>query len=381
MAGTLFTPMRLKQRRDRLRMQLERARLDAMLVLDRLNALYLSGFDGSNCRLLVTRDHGDWFLTDFRYIQTAQKQIKGAEVLLMRQFGDPVFPDLLKRLKVRRLGFEEGISWGAHRSLAETLEGVTLKPAGGLVSKLRMVKDSAEVTAIARAQQLNEAMQADALVAAARLQLTEASLARRMRDYLADHEAAEAFDTIVAAGPNSSLPHARPGANPIQPGGYLLLDSGARLGPYHSDMTRTVVLGRGSIKHREIYQIVLDAQLAALAEIGPGVACRKVDQAARRVISKAGYGEYFGHGTGHGVGLEIHEGPRLNQSTKECLEPGMVVTVEPGIYLPGFGGVRIEDLVVVTEKGWRNLTSVDKDYQEIPVRWSGASQAKRVGRS
>jgi Xaa-Pro aminopeptidase len=362
-------------------MQLERSRLDAMLVMDRLNALYLSGFDGSNCRLLVTRDHGDWFLTDFRYIESAQKQVKGANVLLMRQFGDSVFPELLKRLKVRRLGFEESISWGAHRSLAQTLEGVTLKPAEELVSKLRMVKDSAEITAIARAQQLNQAMQEDALVAVADQQVTESALARRMRDYLADHEASEAFDTIVATGPNSSLPHARPGANLVQPDGYLLLDSGARLGPYHSDMTRTVVLGQGSTKHREIYQIVLDAQLAALAEIGPGVSCRKVDQVARRVISKAGYGEFFGHGTGHGVGLQIHEGPRLNQSSKERLEPGMVVTVEPGIYLPGFGGVRIEDLVVVTEKGWRNLTSMDKEYREIPVRWSGASQASRVGRS
>jgi Xaa-Pro aminopeptidase len=301
------------------------------------------------------------------------------QVLLMRQFGDSVFPGLLRERRIRKLGFEESQAWGAVQALAEGLKGVSLRPAGKLLSQLRMVKDSAEVQAIAQAQRLNESMQDAAFGWACRGGLSELQLQRRMRDFLADHNAVEAFETIVAGGRNSSLPHARPTSAVISAAHFLLLDSGAKQSHYHSDMTRTLVLGRGTQRHREIYGIVLDAQKAALQTIRAGIPCRRVDAAARKVIDQAGYREAFGHGTGHGVGLEIHEGPRLNQTSKDVLEPGMVVTVEPGIYLPGFGGVRIEDLVVVTDKGHRNLTSADKDYRELPMRSTKPPRRKGPG--
>lgn len=175
----------------------------------------------------------------------------------------------------------------------------------------------------------------------------------------------EAFDSIVASGPNSSLPHAVPTARRVRAGEYLLFDMGVKSGLYHSDMTRTVAVGKASARHREVYEIVLEAQQRALASIRAGVACRDVDAQARDYIAVAGYGEQFGHGLGHGVGLQIHEGPTLNPRSEQVLSEGMVVTVEPGIYIPGFGGVRIEDLVVVTKDGYRNLTSVPKQFKSI----------------
>jgi Xaa-Pro aminopeptidase len=179
------------------------------------------------------------------------------------------------------------------------------------------------------------------------------------------HRVEEAFESIIATGKNSSLPHATAGKAKVRKGDYLLIDMGVKNKLYHSDLTRTACVGEASSRHREIYEIVQAAQLAALKKIRPGARCRDVDAAARELITEAGYGEEFGHGLGHGVGLEIHEGPTLNPRSEEILREGMVVTVEPGVYVPGFGGVRIEDLVVVSKNGYRNLTTLSKEFRLI----------------
>ena len=181
-----------------------------------------------------------------------------------------------------------------------------------------------------------------------------------------DNNCEEAFSSIIAAGINSALPHAVPSNTRVAKNKFLLFDMGVKKNHYHSDMTRTVAVGEKlPVKAREIYSVVLEAQIAALGAVAPGVECKAIDKIARDIISAAGYGEYFGHGLGHGVGLEIHEGPTLNARSKDVLEPGMVITIEPGIYLPDLGGVRIEDLVVVTATGYRNLTKIPKTLSYI----------------
>jgi Xaa-Pro aminopeptidase len=356
-----FQPPLLSQRRERLRALFAKSKVDAALITHPVHILYFAGFESSNAQILVTRRHGDYLLTDFRYIEAAKKTAHGMTVVEIRQFRDQSLSGLLADCRIRRLGAEEASqTHGAWLALAETLEKIELQPMSEAILGLRQIKDAEEIQAITRAQKLNEQLQRYAVDLVKTRPMTEAQLRREIRNFLMDHQAEEAFDTIVASGANSSLPHAKSGSRALSKGGFLTLDSGARLAFYHSDMTRTYQLSPISPKLREIYEVVLEAQLAGLAEVRPGTPCAKVDQAARSIIQKAGYGDFFGHGTGHGVGLQIHEGPRLNQTSKETLRPGMVVTVEPGIYLPGLGGVRIEDLLVVTEDGATNINKLSK---------------------
>lgn len=351
------------RRLEALRRRMGEAGLDAFVILDRANTVYFAGFPCSNSVTVVT-EKSAFFLTDFRYLEKATAEISALEVRRMTQHGIDELSALLKALAVRRIGFEGTVSYNDYARLKKAAGRVRLEEASQLPLRLRAVKDEAEVELIAANQRTNEAIFRLALKAA-RAGVSEQELLRVIRTEMVRRGVEEAFDSIIASGKNSSLPHAVPTARRVREGEYLLFDMGVRSGLYHSDMTRTVVVGKASPRHREIYEIVLEAQERALAAIRPGAACREVDAQARNHIAQAGYGDYFGHGLGHGVGLQIHEGPTLNPRSDQVLEEGMVVTVEPGIYIPGFGGVRIEDLVVVTRDGYRNLTSVPKRYRSL----------------
>jgi Xaa-Pro aminopeptidase len=306
------------------------------------------------------------FLTDFRYIEKARADLSRFDVRQTNQNGGDDVASVLRSLAARRVGFEESIQFGQYGRFRAAAKRAKLIPAGRDIAAIRAVKDDGEIECIARNQRLNEAIFRTGL-RSVHEGLREEEIRQIIRAEMNGRLVEEAFDTIIASGPNSSLPHAVPGRRRIRAGEYLLFDMGVRRDHYHSDMTRTVFLGTPTTRHRHVYNIVLQAQAAALRKVRAGVACRDVDRAARDVIARAGFGEYFGHGLGHGVGLEIHEAPALNPRSDDTLAAGNVITIEPGIYIPGFGGVRIEDLIVVTRSGFVNLTSAAKRFQSISI--------------
>lgn len=349
------------RRLQALRARFEELDVDGFLTFYGPNRRYLSGFTGTAGYVLVTARHAV-LLTDSRYTEQARQQAPAFEVI---QHGDEVWDALARQVRragVTRLGFEQervSVDWlgraGAH------LRDVAWVSAGGTVEHLRMVKDEDEIAAIRRAQALTERVLAEVLPMV-RPGVREVDLAVELEFRMRRQGAsAAAFDFIVASGPRSALPHGTASDRAIQPGDLVTFDIGCVVDGYCSDLTRTVVVGEPDARQREIYDLVLRAQEAGLAALQPGRTGREVDAAARDVIAAAGYGDNFGHSLGHGVGLEVHEGPRLSRRGDTVLEPGMVVTVEPGIYIPGWGGVRIEDLVVVRPGGYQNLTSMGKD--------------------
>jgi Xaa-Pro aminopeptidase len=351
----------MEARGDRLEQLLAERELDRFLVTDLTNVRYLTGFTGSN-GACVCGVGARLFFTDFRYTERAADEVSGWETITL---SDDWLGGIAKHL-VGRIGFEDDqmAVRTAEKLKAKLAEGTELLPAGGTVERLRRVKDEAELAAIAAASELADGVWRWSL---------EAGLAgRRERDVALAAEArirelgAEpSFPAIVAAGANGALPHAEPGEREIGRGELVVFDMGAKLDGYCSDGTRTYAAGEPGEGAREAYEVVLAAQAAALAAIEPGAKGEAVDAVARRAIEEAGYGERFGHALGHGVGLEVHEGPRLSQRSDDVLEPGEVVTVEPGVYLPGELGVRIEDLVVVSEDGHRNLSGLPKNLQIV----------------
>lgn len=355
----------LEQRLSAIRQKLTKHSLDGLLIQSRVSSLYLSGFPCSNSLILVTRKHGIFF-TDSRYIFKATADIKHLEVVQIVQRALDAVAQTVKKLRVKRLGFEDSITFADYQALGSAFGSIAeLKPAGDLVKDLRLVKSASEIRQIAVNQKLNEQFYLEA-VDSVSTNDSETVIRNRILHKMVETGSAEAFHSIIAAGKNSALPHAVPGSQKVKRNGFLLFDMGVLRNHYHSDMTRTVAIGEKlPPRLKEIYGITLEAQQAAINAVAPGRTCREIDSVARDIISKAGYGDYFGHGLGHGVGLEIHEGPTLNPRSNDVLKPGMVITIEPGIYLPGLGGVRIEDLLVVTEKGFRNLTSISKELRFI----------------
>lgn len=344
---------------------MKREKLDLFVVLDRVNTIYFSGMKCSNSVMLITQRNA-LFLTDFRYIEAATNQLKEYECVLMPQTTSEQLGKTIEKFHPRRVGFEGTASYGQYELLRRNAGRSELCEAGELPAGIRAVKDDQEIAVIAANQRLTCRV-LERASGNAEPGMSERDLRRMVINTMLDAHGEEAFETIVASGPNSSKPHAVAGTRRARAGEYLLFDLGVKRDCYHSDMTRTFVLGRRSQKQLDVYNIVLDAQQQALAAIRPGVPCKEVDAAARQVITRAGYGEQFGHGTGHGVGLDIHEKPTLNARSEDVLREGMVVTVEPGIYIPGFGGVRIEDLVVVTASGYRNLTRFAKAPESIAI--------------
>jgi len=352
----------MSDRADRLLGLLPGEGLDMMLVTDLLNVRYMTGFTGSNGLALVgpqTRA----FVTDFRYVEQAAEEVdlsyerlRAAKELL--DTAAEALPD-----GALRLGFEDAaLSVREHQQLRSLLpQQVELVAAGSLVERLRAIKDPTEIAAMrsaaAAADEAFKRVTADGLVGR-----TEKEVARALEWEMLERGASgPSFDPIVAAGPHGALPHAQPRDVTIGPGEMVVIDWGAVVDGYHSDCTRTVLTAGTDGDARGIYELVLAAQLAGLEAVKAGAEARAVDSTARDVIEAAGYGEQFGHGLGHGVGLDIHEAPRLSQRAEGELKAGNVVTVEPGVYLAGKFGVRIEDLTVVTAEGAEILTSVTKE--------------------
>lgn len=332
-------------RRRRLRARLREHGLDALLVTRLVNIRYLTGFTGSAGALLVTADGGaDLFVTDERYTEQAEGEVSDLEQLRSRGTGW-----LTDRLGGRRaLGLEShAISWDRARTLDESVPDVRVEPAPGHVEALRRFKDAGELQLLAQACAIGDAAFADLLTWLAP-GVTERQVARRLERDIVDRGAeAPAFPTIIAGGPNAARPHHPPGDRPLARGDLVVMDFGALVSGYHSDMTRTVALGTPHEELRAVYDLVLAAQRHGVAAAVDGAPAKAVDAACRDLISAAGRGEAFLHPAGHALGLEIHEDPILRPDTTGTLRAGMAITVEPGVYLPGLGGVRIEDTIAV----------------------------------
>lgn len=357
-----MTTSPIPARLARLRVALGEADVDALLVSQPENRRYLSGFTGSAGWLLLTADTA-LLATDFRYFEQVGLESPSFELLpVERAFAD-VLPAMLAQAGVQRLGFEaDFVTFADVQTWSKAAPEVVWTPTKGLVMGLRAVKEAAEIAALRAAIQL-----ADAALGAALAQthagMTERDLAWAIESYVRTHGAeAVSFDTIVAGGPNGARPHARATDARLPVGAPIVIDMGARLNGYCSDITRTVCLGEPADPGRfwEVYHTVLRAQQAAEAALRPGMTGQEADAVAREIIAEADYGSYFGHNLGHGVGLAVHEEPRLGRTNPAGLVPGNVVTVEPGIYLPGWGGVRIEDIVLITESGAEVLTAAPK---------------------
>ncbi len=335
--------------------------VDALLVLQSENRFYLSGFTGDAGALLITAGQS-YIITDFRFIEQAREQSPHLEIIKIEATLEDALADLAGRLNLHVLGFEaDYISYKFYDTLHDKLGEVTLRPVEGMVEQFRLIKDKDELVAIAKAMSLLD----EGFIHICRFikpGVSEREVALELEMFMRLRGAEKtAFPFIVASGARAALPHGEASTKAIGLGEAITLDFGVVVDNYHSDMTRTVSLGSPNAQIREIYSIVLEAQLNALAAVKAGVPACVVDKAAREVIASHGYGENFGHGTGHGVGLAVHEGPGLSSRDTTVLQEGMVVTVEPGIYLPGVGGVRIEDSVVVEQNGCRLLTSSPKD--------------------
>jgi len=351
----------LKRRLEKLREKLKTASIDAVLIENPENRRYLSGFTGTAGMVLVTREKA-FLLTDFRYTEQAKGQAPHLQVV---QYGAERLKDvakLLDDLQIETLAFEEEhVTFKQYRELRDKLT-VTLEPVRGWVEELRLIKNRDELETLKKAVRLADEGFSfiSRFISPGKI---EQEVSLELEFYMRRQGASgPAFDFIVASGYRGALPHGVAGDKKIQPGDLVVMDFGAVYCGYHSDITRTVAVGKSMEKQEEIYRIVLEAQLAAIDIIKPGLAGAEVDEVAREIISNHGYGEYFGHGLGHGVGLAVHEGPRLAPNVDTVLEPGMVVTVEPGIYLPDWGGVRIEDMVLVTSTGCEILTGSNKEF-------------------
>ncbi|MCD9021340.1 M24 family metallopeptidase [Cohnella silvisoli] len=348
------------QRITRLREQLATTQGKALLVTHPVNRRYLSGFTGSSGVVLITADKAA-LITDFRYREQAPQQAQGFQIVEHGTDVNATVADLLRQWNVDVLLFEErNVTFAAYSSMDKALTPVKLLPSEGIVEKLRMIKDDGELAIMQEAADLADRAFVH-ILRYIKPGATESSIALELEIFMRSQGAASSsFDTIVASGERSALPHGVASDRIIGRDEFVKLDYGAYYKGYCSDITRTVVVGKPSDKHREIYEIVKEAQQYALDHLVPGMTGKEGDALTRDIITRYGYGEYFGHGTGHGLGMEIHEAPRLSLTGDVVLEPGMTVTVEPGIYLPGFGGVRIEDDIVITDKGIRILTNSPK---------------------
>jgi Xaa-Pro aminopeptidase len=357
-------------RRDKLRRQFRKLGLDALLVTNFTNVTYLSGFTGDDSYLLVLAG-GEVMISDPRYTTQLGEECPALEASI-RPPGVGMVEELSKvvrRARVAKLGIESASMTVALRDqVAAALPQTELAGSGELVEDLRIVKDKDEVAEIRRAVWFAERA-FGILRASLRADRTEKEVADELENNIRLFGGKGcSFPSIVAVGARAALPHARPTDQKIGAGDFVLVDWGARGGLYVSDLTRVLVTGKISPKLERIYRVVLSAQEQAIAAIRAGRTCHEIDQVARKAIAKAGFGRNFGHGLGHGIGLEIHEAPRLAANQHRQLEPGLVVTVEPGIYLPGWGGVRIEDDVLVTKSGCEVLTTVGKQWEDAIVQ-------------
>jgi Xaa-Pro aminopeptidase len=353
-----------------LREQLRSSGLEAFAVTNPVNIAYLTGFEGvfdtEQAHAAVVSADSAWLYTDSRYFEAARSAAEGGqwEVRLLKEGVYAAVAFALTAAELCSIAVESTMTLAQHRELSAQHAG-SIEAVDGWVERIRQTKQPLEIDRITAAQQLTDEAFTHIL---SRIHpgARERDIALALECYMRSQGSeGVAFDPIVASGPNSAMPHAKVTAREIEAGDFVKLDFGARVGGYCADMTRTVVVGSASERQREIYGAVHAANLAGIQAVKAGVPGRQADAAAREVLTERGFGEYFGHGLGHGVGLEVHELPGLGPRSEAALPAGAVVTVEPGVYLPGFGGVRIEDLVVVEEGGVRVLTRSTKDLIEL----------------
>ncbi|WP_017726999.1 aminopeptidase P family protein [Halalkalibacterium ligniniphilum] len=343
-----------------LREKFRELEIDGILITSMYNRRYISHFTGTAGAILLSEKEAV-FITDFRYVEQAKEQAKG--FVVVRHTGS-IYEEIAKQVEnlgIQKLGFEKAhVTYEAYELYKRIIEA-ELVPVAGAVEAIRLRKDEEEVNIIAAAAEIADAA-FEHIISYIRPGITELEVANELEFFMRKQGAASSsFDIIVASGYRSALPHGVASEKVIQKGELVTLDFGAHYKGYNSDITRTVAVGNVSDELKTIYNTVLEAQLRGMKGIKPGITGKEADALTRDYIESKGYGEYFGHSTGHGLGLEVHEGPALSHKSKTVLEPGMVVTVEPGIYVPGVGGTRIEDDVLITETGNRSFTSATKE--------------------
>jgi Xaa-Pro aminopeptidase len=356
--------MSLKNRIQKLRQALTEGEIDGIFISQAENRRYLSGFDGSAGFLLITQKN-KILATDFRYTAQAKNQAPDYEFFLVSDDISSWFPKLVAELKIKRLGFEAGhITFALHRQLCAILtkgkSPLKLIPVEGMVESLRAVKEPEEIELITKAAEIADAA-IEYIKDKIQPGMTEKDVAWEIERFMREKDSDTIpFDVIVASGKNSALPHARPSTKTINKGEPIMIDIGARIEGYGSDLSRTICLGTPDDTFKKLYDIVLGAQLGAMAIIKEGMSGAEADNLSRVIIEEAGYGKAFGHGLGHGVGLAPHEQPRLGPNSSDKLVESMVFTIEPGIYLEGWGGVRIEDLVIMEKGKVREISKARK---------------------
>lgn len=348
--------MKLKK----LRQALQQADLPALLVTSAHSRRYLTGFTGTAGVAVITANEA-FFITDFRYTEQANDQIEGYEIIEQKTTLIEAVAQLVEDKQLTKLGFEQdAMTYAEYDRYANALKA-ELVPTSGLVEKIRLIKTEDELTIIKQACKIADDAY-EHILTFIKPGMTELEVSNELEFFMRKQGAtSSSFDIIVASGTRSALPHGVATDKVIESGDFVTLDFGAYYNGYVSDVTRTLAVGEPSDKLKEIYQVVLDSQLLALEKIKPGMTGKEADAISRDFIASKGYGEAFGHSLGHGIGLEVHEGPGLSSRSDVVLEPGMVITIEPGIYLPGIGGVRIEDDALVTETGVEKLTHTSKE--------------------
>ncbi|WP_088548319.1 M24 family metallopeptidase [Paenibacillus aquistagni] len=351
---------------ERLRKEMDERGLEAIWIASEINRRYMTGFTGSSGYVLITKDRAI-LLTDFRYMTQAPEQAAGFEVIQHGKVTDTL-KELLHDNGIKTLAMEQDhVSYASFVQYQEELAPVELVPTSGIIENLRRIKDQSEIQILKEAAELADRTFSH-ILSYLKPGVSEMDIALEMEYFMRKNGAtSSSFDTIVASGERSALPHGVASERIIKGNEFVKLDFGAYYKGYCSDITRTVFLGTPTDKHKEIYNIVLESQLHALEHIRPGMTGKEADALSRDIIEKHGYGPNFGHSLGHGIGMEIHESPNLAKTSDMVLAPGHVVTVEPGIYVPGFGGVRIEDDIVITENGIEIITHSTKELLLLDV--------------
>ncbi|MCF6137864.1 M24 family metallopeptidase [Pseudalkalibacillus berkeleyi] len=345
---------------ERLRSLFSENGIDGMLITSASNRRYMSTFTGSSGVVLISSKEAK-LITDFRYIDQANEQATGYEIVKHTGLISEEVAKQTKEMGIQKLGFEQDyMTYAGHQSYQNKVD-VELVPISGVIEKLRLVKDKDELKVLKEAAELADKT-FEHILTFIQPGMREIDVSNELEFFMRKNGAtSSSFDIIVASGIRSSLPHGVASEKVIEKGDMITLDFGALYKGYCSDITRTIAVGEPSDKMKEIHQIVLDAQLKGLEGLKPGLTGKEADALTRDYIKEHGYGENFGHSTGHGIGLDVHEGPGLSFKVDTVLEPGMVVTVEPGIYVSGLGGVRIEDDVVITETGCEKLSTSSKE--------------------
>ena len=355
MSEQIFT-----QRQNNLKNKLAEMGVDGILLTNLTSIRYLCGFSGSAASCLITTD-GSYFISDGRYDVQSKNQVKGLERFI--DFGTHL--SIIEKNNLiqngLKLGFEgDHTSVSQFKAMQDVFSNVNWESTSMLMENLQAVKDQSELDAIRAAVEVTDAVYEE-ILPMLKPGTTEKEVAIQLVTRYRQESDGEAYDPIVAGGPNGALPHAIPGDRPFEKGDFIVIDAAAKIAGYHADMTRTPVVGEASEKHKEIYAAVQGAQLAGCEVAKAGISCKDMDSVTRDYITERGYGKYYNHGTGHGLGLEIHTEPRLSHLSKSILEVNNVVTIEPGIYLAGWGGVRIEDDCVIEKDSCRPMNRSTKD--------------------